>query len=364
LVIPFDLGGLKPRGAPIPVLDSVAINANVTAQLDVSRLGTLVLFRGAAGLDAQYNLIWIDREGREAPVDMGGPLRLTGLGNGGWSLSPDGKRLAIGLGGAAEAVWVKELPAGPLSRVTLDSAPSFRPRWLPGGRELAYVANTGIVNTGSGLELRRVPADGTGSASLLMRSQRGLYEGIVSPDGKWIVARTSGGIGRQGRDIIGFRVGDTTAVPLMANPSADEAAFALSPDGRWIAYESDETGRREVYVRPFPATNTGKWQASTAGGMAPLWARNGRELYFVDGARKMTAVPVAGGAEPNLGERHTLFALSPDDYLDDNTYYTPFDVGPDGRFIIARRINSSGDAPPLLVVENWFTELRQKLNKR
>ena len=83
------------------------------------------------------------------------------------------------------------------------------------------------------------------------------------------IRETSGGIGRQGRDIIGFRVGDTTAVPLMANPSADESAFALSPDNRWIAYESDETGRREVYVRPFPATNAGKWQASTAGGMAP-----------------------------------------------------------------------------------------------
>ncbi|MEK6769738.1 MAG: protein kinase, partial [Gemmatimonadota bacterium] len=315
LVIPFDLGALEPRGSPVAVLDSVAISPGFSAQLDVSRSGTLVMRRDAAGQNVRHDLLWVDRTGREAPVDLGGPVRLTELGNAGWALSPDGRRLAISLGGeSGEAVWVKELPAGPLSRVTLDSAAAFRPRWLPGGRALSYVANTS-----DGLELRRVAADGTGGAELLARNERALFEGAVSPDGRWIVARTSGGIGRQGRDIVGYRVGDTTAVPLIANPAFDESAFALSPDGRWIAYESDETGRREVYVRPFPATNGGKWQASTNGGMAPVWARNGRELFFVDAARRMTAVSVAGGAEPHFGERRALFPVSPDDYLDDNT---------------------------------------------
>jgi serine/threonine-protein kinase len=282
------------------------------------------------------------------------------VGIAGWALSPDGSRLAISLGGqSGDGIWVKELPAGPLSRVTLDSAPAFRPRWLPGGRELSYIARSS-----AGLELRKVAADGTGRAELLVRSPRLLYEGALSPDGRWIVVRTAGGVGRQGRDLIGYRVGDTTAVPLIANPAFDESAFAISLDGRWIAYESDETGRREVYVRPFPATDAGKWQASTNGGMAPLWARNGRELFFVDAARRMTAVSVAGVAEPHFGERRGLFTLSPEIYLDDNTYYTPFDVGPDGRFIMARRVRSDGEAPPLIVVENWFTELRQKLRQR
>ena len=360
LVIPFDFGALEPSGSPIAVLDSVGINSNNMAQLDVSRTGTLVMLRAAAGQEVQHNVLWVDRTGRETPVDMGGPVGLTPLGNAGWALSPDGRRLAISLSGeSGDAIWVKELPAGPLSRVTLDSAQAFRPRWLPGGRALSYIANSS-----DGLELRRVAADGTGRAELLARNPRNLYEGSVSPDGRWIVARTAGGVGRQGRDIIAFRVGDTTAVPLIANASFDEAAFALSPDGRWIAYESDETGRREVYVRPFPATDGGKWQASTSGGMAPVWARNGRELFFVDAARRMTAVSVAGGSEPRFGERRALFTLSPDDYLDDNTYYTPFDVGPDGRFIMARRVRSEGEAPPLIVVENWFTELRQRLQRR
>ncbi|MFI5279386.1 MAG: protein kinase [Gemmatimonadales bacterium] len=361
LVMPFDLGSADVRGSPVTVFDSVAINANSVAEFDISRTGTLAMINDAGGQNVLHNLVWVDRAGRESAIDLGGPVHLTSQGNAGWALSPDGRKLAISLeSGAGAAVWVKELPSGPLQRVTLDSAIAFRPRWLPGGRELSYIAGT----ANDGLMLRRVTADGTGRPEVLKRDPRGFYEGAVSPDGRWIVARTSGGIGRQGRDIIGFRAGDTTAVPLMADPSFDESAFAISPDGRWIAYESDESGRREVYVRPFPATNGGKWQASTAGGMAPLWARNGRELFFVDRTHRMTAVAVAGGSEPHFGERRPLFALSPDDYLDDNTYYTPFDVGPDGRFVMARQVRSANDVAPLIVVENWFTELKQRLRQR
>ena len=345
------------------MLDSVAVNANNLAQLDVSLTGTLVMLRGALNRSDRHLLWLVDRAGRDTPVDMGGPLQLTPLGNAGWALSPDGGRLAISLADeVTSAVWVKQLPAGPLSRVTFDSGAagftSLRPRWLPGGRALTYV-----TSTGEGVELRRIPADGTGSSEVLVRNVRGVFEGVVSPDGQWIVVRESAGVGRTGRDIMGYRVGDTTAVPLMANPAYEESAFAISPDGRWIAYESDETGRREVYVRPFPNTSDGKWQASTSGGMAPLWARNGRELFFVNGARQMIAVTVAGGTEPRFGERRALFTLTPGDYLDENTYYTPFDVGPDGRFIMARRIRPEGDAPPLIVTEHWFTELRRRLGE-
>jgi hypothetical protein len=116
-------------------------------------------------------------------------------------------------------------------------------------------------------------------------------------------------------------------------------------------------------VRPFPNAGDGKWPASTDGGMAPLWARNGRELYFVNAQRRMTAITFTAGTPPQLGERRVLFTLAPEDYLDGNTYYTPFDVGPDGRFLIARRVRSPAEAP-LIVVENWFTELQQKLQDR
>jgi len=361
LAIAFDLARLSPRGSPVAVLDSVMLDLGSNPLLSVSRTGTLAMLRGQAVQQQRFNLFWVDRGGREQQLDLDGPVRLTGLGNAGWALSPDGRELAISLTSeTGDAIWVKHLPSGPLSRVTFDSgAVAFRPRWMPGGRAISYVSGALLH-----LDLRSVPSDGIGGSTVLAQNPAGLFEGAVSPDGRWIVARTAGGVGRQGRDIVGYRVGDTTMVPLIANPSVDESAFVLSPDGRWIAYESDETGRREIYVRPFPNTESGKWQASTTGGMAPLWARSGRELYFVDAARHMTAVTFTPGTPPRFGDRHALFPLTPDDYLDANTYYTPFDVAADGRFLMARRVRPEAGAAPLIVVENWFAELRQKLAQR
>jgi serine/threonine-protein kinase len=294
---------------------------------------------------------------------MGGPLNIDpGGGNPGWALSPDGRRLAIGLATASGGdIWIKVLPNGPLSRVTFDSVPELRPRWLAGGRAISFVTFHGSAG-----ELHQVNADGTGGLQVLARHPDVVFEGQVSPDGQWIVTRVRGGLGRVGRNIVGFHRGDSAAVPLIASEAFDENALALSPDGRWIAYESDETGRREVYVRPFPNTNDGKWQASTNGGFAPLWARNGRELFFVDAARQMTVVPFTPGPEPRLGERRVLFRMSDDMYLWENDYYTPWDISPNGRrFVMARRLRSAGTAAaPLVVVENWFTELRAKLERR
>jgi len=362
-VQPFDPHSFRLTGSPVSVLDSVAISAG--ALLSVSRSGILVVRHGAGfGLIAgQYEMVWVDRSGTASPIDMGGPLGIDpGGGNPGWALSPDGRRLAIGLlTGSGGDIWVKQLPSGPLSRVTFDQAPDIRPRWLPGGRAISYVASRN-----GNYELRQANADGTGGDTLLVRDANGVYEGAVSPDGRWIVTRIRGGLGHQGRDIVGFHPGDTTAVPLVASTAFDENAFRLSPDGRWIAYESDETGRREVYVRPFPNTNDGKWQASTDGGYAPLWAPSGREVFFVDAQRRMTSVAFTAGSPPRFGDRRVLFTMGSDLYLWENDYYTPFDISPDGRrFIMARLLptTAGGDAP-IIVVENWFTELRQKLAGR
>ena len=357
---PFDLGTLRTRGAAITVLDSVAQYPGYPL-LAVSRSGTLVVRRGGGGIiGGQYEMVWVDRSGQETPIDMGGPLAIDpGGGNPGWALSPDGRRLAIGLATQTGGdIWVKQLPNGPLSRVTFDSAPDLRPRWGPGGHVITFVAIQG-----GGYELREVKADGTGAQTVLARDPDGIYEGAVSPDGRWTVVRVRGGIGAQRREILGYRAGDTTAVPLIVNPGYDENAFRLSPDGHWIAYESDETGRREVYVRPFPNTTAGKWQASTDGGYAPLWAPSGRELFFVDAQRRMTVAPFTPGAPPRFGGRKVLFTLGSDLYLWENDYYTPFDISPDGRrFVMARQIGATGaEQSPLIVVDNWFSELKREM---
>ena len=195
----------------------------------------------------------------------------------------------------------------------------------------------------------------------------GIYEGLYSRDGQWLVLRTGGTLGQVGqRDIWAMQPGkDSTPRPIVNTPTFDEAAIALSPDGRWLAHESNETGRTEVYVRPFPGVEAGKWQVSTSGGVAPLWSRNGRELYFVNGNREMMAVPVPPGPTFHAGVARVLFPMRDELYLADHENYTPFDIGPDGRFLMARHVRSSAMlASQLIVVENWFEELKQKLGNR
>ncbi|MBK8006003.1 MAG: PD40 domain-containing protein [Gemmatimonadetes bacterium] len=147
----------------------------------------------------------------------------------------------------------------------------------------------------------------------------------------------------------------------------DEEAIAVSPDGRWLAYESNETGRTEVFLRPFPNTNAGKWQVSNDGGVSPLWSRNGRELYYVSSTNHLKAVTVAvaAGAEPRLGEPVSLFPLGDRLYMSQSEFYTPYDVAADGRFLMARLVTPTASAElPLIVVEGWLAELRQKLGGR
>ncbi|HTS89873.1 MAG TPA: protein kinase [Gemmatimonadales bacterium] len=363
---PFDLHSLATTAPPIPVMDSIAMLEGVLPFFALSRTGTLVTrLGGPLSLTERFTMVWLDRAGHETPVDSSWTFRLTDFGaNYGWSLSPDGKQLAIGLAtDAGDDIWIKHLPRGPLSRATFDSASEYRPRWMPDGRYLLFGSNRAGAGAG-GLYMRR--ADGTGSDSLIWRAPRGVFEGQFSPDRRWLVFRTGGTMGQSGgRDIVGIRPGvDTTPVPLVATPY-DEEAIAISPDGHWLAYESNETGQTEVYLRPFPNTSAGKWQVSNGGGVAPLWARNGHELFYMDANREMTVTTVGSGAEPALGPRRALFRLPDDVYMSLTEFYTPFDVAPDGRFIMARSVSQPGTAQaPLIVVDNWFTELRQRLGQR
>ena len=332
----------------------------------MSSEGTLITGRGAiASSAARYELVWVDRTGRETPVDSTWTFRVTAYGgNAGWALSPDGGRLAIGLATeAGDDVWIKQLPRGPLSRLTFDPASEYRPRWEPDGRSVTFLSNRASTSA-----LFRRPADGTGADDLVLRLPQSLFEAVSSRDGRWLVVRTGGVQGAAGgRDIFGLRPGaDSVPVPLVVTPTFDESAIALSPDGRWLGYESSESGRTEVYVRPFPNTEAGKWQVSIGGGAAPIWAPGGRELFYVNGARQMVAAAVAPGPSLQIGERRVLFRLRDELYLANDEHYTPFDVSPDGRrFIMARRVRAEAvAATPLIVVQNWFEELNQRLARR
>ncbi len=195
---------------------------------------------------------------------------------------------------------------------------------------------------------------------------RSFSQGSWSADGEWLVLRAAAteemGFGL--RDILAFRPGvDSAAVPLVASPEFAEGEPALSPDGRWLAYSSDETGRREVFVRPFPNVDS-RVTVSTDGGLGPLWAHSERELFFVDEELALVAVQF----DPDTGQvlgRETLFALPPGYAIGiaGNNFYDI--TSDDERFLMVRAYegdaDAEGPATEVIVVENFFEELKERV---
>jgi Tol biopolymer transport system component/tRNA A-37 threonylcarbamoyl transferase component Bud32 len=359
----FDPKTLEMHGTPAPVLEDISLFGGVFPSLTISRNGTLVmqLGSGAVAQLGSYRMVWIDRSGRETPIDTTWTFHLSlSNGNVGWSLSPDGRWLAIGLNtNSGDDIWKKELPAGPLSRVTFDSSSEERPRWTPDGRSITYIVDGSTA-------LRQRPADGTGQEKVLVTATGQLLDGSWSRNGKWILLRVGGNGGAtvRLRNIFAYQPGvDSAPRELLASAQADESAPELSPDGRWLAYVSDETGRDEVYIRPFPNVDDGKWQVSTSGAQAPLWAHSGRELFYVDADRNMMMAPVPAAGPAQLGARVKLFKLGNDFYLNAQEYYTPFDLSPDDRrFLMAKQVNPADNPESTyILVENWFDEVLAKV---
>jgi serine/threonine-protein kinase len=356
-IAPFDLGSLATSGAAIPVLEGVQVSASGVPQLALGADGTALYFSGRAGGGGLSEAVWVGRDGRAEPVDTA--WRFNAGTNSGWAVSPDGKRLAIMLNTeAGDHIWVKQLDDGPVSRLTFDSTAHFRPRWLPDGQTVGYFSDVG----GDNWRLLTRKGDGTGPEEVRLALDRTLAEATWSRDGKWLILRVGGTAGSAGdRDIFVMQVGtDTTPRPLLVS-AADEKAMSLSPDGRWLVYESNETGRDEIYVRPFPNVDAGKWQISIAGGITPLWAPGGRELFYRDAATQaLVAAQISTSPVFSVATRQTLFALGPEYVFGGN--YTAYDVGPDGRFLMVRLRSTAqaGQPTPLVLIENWSEELRSK----
>jgi len=350
---PFDVRRLEITGPVLTLPD----RASGPTAFSLSRTGTLVSRVGDGTATGNFQLVWVDRSGRQTPVDSAFTFRPTQFAaNAGWALSPDGTRLAIGLNTeAGDDIWIKQLPRGPASRITYDAAAEYRPRWTRDGRSVVF-ASARRVN---GVYVRR--ADGTGSDSLIVAASS-VQEAALAPDGSWLLMRTGGSAGAGGRDIVGVRPGtDSVPVPVLAT-RFDEEAVALSPDGRWLAYQSDETGTTEVFIRPFPDTDHGRWQVSSGGGVAPLWSRDGRELFFLGAAGDMMAARVTAGATLTVGEPTVLFRVPAELHRVETDYYTPWDVARDGRFIMARALDLQGNASSgtIVVVENFPEEIRAR----
>ena len=173
----------------------------------------------------------------------------------------------------------------------------------------------------------------------------------ASRDGRWLILRTAPASGTP--DIAGLKTGDTTLVPLVVS-AALEFYPALSPDGRWLAYASNESGKSEVYVRPFPETASAKWQVSTAGGVEPAWSSTGRELLYINAKGDMVSAEIPPGATFSVGRQRALFSTS---QFVTGGPVPSYSLSPDNKRFIVLREGEAGQPGELIVAENWTRQL-------
>jgi Tol biopolymer transport system component len=247
-------------------------------------------------------------------------------------------------------VWIKELDHGPMSRLSLGGPVNYGPAWTADGRSVTFMTETSPGKRD--LHVRR--ADGSAPAELLLASARAIMYASESRDGQWIVYQLGAVGATTGRDLYARRLhGDTTPVALVAGPALREESPRLSPDGRWLAYASNETGRSEVYVRPFPNASAARAQVSVIGGYEPLWSRNGRELFYTDEEGILFAARVETSPTFRVVARERLFDRRPFNFSDGGG--SAYDIASDGRFIMARA--GRGTGMQLVLVLNWFADL-------
>ena len=300
----------------------------------VSDRGDLLYISGSER-ELSSELVWVDRKGAFTSVDSAWRLGFGGR----ISISPDGRFAASAVMpfSPQPQIWIKRLDRGPASKLSVSG---LSPSWTPDGREIVFASDS---------TLYRGPVDGSRVPAAIRHLRFRVAAVELSPDGRWVLLQSAG-------NVYAMRIdGDTTLVLLATTPAA-EVRPALSPDGRYFAYQSDETGRSEIYVRPFPGADAAKWVVSTEGGLFPRWSRSGRELFFVNDAGALVAVPVTLSPTFAAGIPSTLFNL-----LELETA-TAFESSRDGsRFLVARRSGLGGGTPSeLVLVQHFSTELRAK----
>ena len=340
---PFDNRRLVLTGPAMPVVELGANTADNVSQYAVAGTGALLYMTGTS---RPAELAWVQRNGVARSVDSTFHVSV-----GFPALSPDGSRVAVMTDGA---IWVKQLDRGSALNLTLRDG--MYPAWTPDGRSVSYT----VVDSASGYHLQRKPADGSAQATPLLAQVPDIFEAVWSPDGTWQVLRRMGKSGGGG-DILGIRPGVDSVPILLLAGKGNHVQPALSADGRWLAYVSDETGRWEVYVVPFPNTTSARWVVSKGGGNEPAWSPRGDELFFRDGSDNMVAAAVAPGRTFAMGRTSVLF--STDDY-NRSEWRRQYEVARDGQSFLMMRQMSGGPPSRVVLVKNWLPDGRLRGPRR
>jgi serine/threonine-protein kinase len=348
LAVPFDPDRLEVIGGTVPVVESVSDCA-------FSDSGTMAYIPNAAPGTPyiRRTLVWVDREGKEEPIGAGPDSYLNPR------ISPDGKRIALSTQNQGnQDIWIWDLVRKNLTRLTFDTADEVGPLWTPDGKRIAFFSIRGEK-----VGVHWKAADGTGKDEFL---GGGHYPASWSDHGRtmvlmeWDIEALSYGIGT-------LSIEGDRKLRMVLKEKYHEAQPRISPDGRWMAYTSNESGLNQVYVRPFPEVEGGRWQVSTSGGDSPLWSPDGRELFFRNGDAVVAASaktdPAFSVETPKMLFRGTYVnaVLAYDDWD-----FATWDVSPDGKqFLMMKETGAAatggGRTRKINVVLNWFEELKQRV---
>jgi serine/threonine-protein kinase len=353
MAAPFDLARLEVTGTAVPVLSNVQMDPNNRlAYFAISPAGTLVYTPSGQGI-GEGQLVWTTREGETEPLRAAPGLCFTPR------LSPDGTQLAVGLRkGSGVHLVLHDLQRGVPTQLTFEGAWNSQPVWSPDGKRIAY------QSTAAGqFNIFLTAADGTGAPERLQTSATLQRPGSWSPDGEYLAYVEVTLEEQHDIWILPMEEPGREPVPFLTT-EFDEISPRFSADGRWIAYASDESGRFEIYVRQFLPGSDGeaiRKRVSRDGGWQPVWSRDGKELFYrdIDGM-KLMAVDIRTDPRLVVGEPRILFD-EPDTPPPQTFRSASYDAAPDGRFLMISESESRRASMKLVVVLNWFEELKEKM---
>ncbi|MGB5341988.1 MAG: hypothetical protein WBP67_07830, partial [Thermoanaerobaculia bacterium] len=332
---PFDAKAGELTGEPVPLAEDLSIDSVGLAHFSASRNGILAMRGGEAG---GGQLAWVDMEGESREL-IGDPGDISVT-----SLSPDGRWLAMVVtSSSSEAtdIWVRDLSRGVTSRLTFNEGADQNPKWTPDGKRILY-----SEGRDEGFDLAITAVGGSGQVEYLLERERDQHPSSISADGRYLLYYDRGEETNWDIWVLPLE-GDEEPYPFLMTPFAEVRA-RFSPDGRWVAYQTNESGRAEIYVQEFPGPG-GKWQISTAGGTEPQWSPDGEELYYISPEMNMMRVSVETGESFDAGIPEDVFPLRLRQITNNNRYL----VSPDGeRFLLLSSLQEDS-TPPTTVVLNW-----------
>ncbi len=337
--VPLDLETREVIGGPVSLVEGVqeaTAGRSGAVHFSVADNGSLVYIPSGPGGGQESEMVWVNRSGQGEPVGAE-PRRYARP-----RVSPDGTRVAVEIQDDNRDVWIYNLARETLTRLTFEDGSDRFPLWTPDGSRVVFQSD----RDGGGLFWKA--ADGTGEVERLMESLNTPRPSSWTADGRLVFWQGPGG------DIGVLAVEGDRTMELILDTDFNESAPVISPDGRWIAYVSNESGTSEIYARPFPNIDDGKWQVSASGGFTPVWSPDGRELFFDDGGLRMARVetePAFNHATPEL-----LFAV--------NEFEGVLNIAPDGeRFLMLRSLGGQliEGTESLIFVQNWFEELLERV---